>query len=118
MIGTVRMTEPGHQHGRRHLDAPGELREAERDGPLLALLDQEQQREEELVPGDHEDEQGVRGDGRQGQRQADVPHRLQSRAAVDGRRLLEAGRDGVEVVAQHVDRHRGDLGDVDDRQGE
>ena len=45
-----------------------------------------------------------------------VPHRLEAGAAVDGRGLLEAGRDRVEVVAQHVDRDRGHLGDVDDEQ--
>ena len=43
-------------------------------------------------------------------------HGLEAGAAVDGGGLLDAGGNRVEVVAQHVDRDRGHLGDVDDEQ--
>jgi hypothetical protein len=105
-----------HQHGRGNLDASRQLRQTERDRPRVALLDEEEQREQELVPRDHEDEQSVRHQRRHRQRKADPPHRLEPAASVDGRRFFERDRNGREVVPQRVDRHRGDLRDVDDHE--
>jgi hypothetical protein len=65
----VRITDPAISVVAGRLDVL-ELRDAERDGPVVALLDEEEQREQELVPGDHEHEQARRGDRRHGQRAA------------------------------------------------
>ena len=106
---------PGHQRGRRGLDAL-QLGDAQRDGPVVPVLDQEQQREQELVPGHHEDEQPGGRDGRHRERQRDAPDHPQPRAAVHLRRLLERPRHRLEVVAQHVHAHGHGLRDVDDDQ--
>src|SRR4051794_15446891 len=41
---------PSHQHRRGDLEAAGQLRETQRHRPVLAALDEEEEREQELVP--------------------------------------------------------------------
>ena len=63
-MGTVRITDPAISTVLGTSMLPGELRQAQRDRPPVAVLDEEQQREQELVPGDHEDVQSGRHDRR------------------------------------------------------
>ena len=96
----------GHEGGLGDLDRPGELGQAQRHRPVLAVLDQEQQGEQELVPGDHEHEQAGGHDRRHGQGQRDLADDGQAAGPVQGGRLLQALGHRLEVVAQHVDGDR------------
>ena len=104
-----------HRHDdRRGADRP------ERDLELLAAGEEgdrrghrppvrragQRDREEELVPGEDEDQQPGGHDARGAERHHDLAERLEARRPVDQRRLLELARDVAEERGEDVDGQR------------
>ena len=74
--------------------------------------------EQELVPGEGEDDEGGGGDRGRGQRQGDAREGAEIGRAVDQRGLLEFDRQVEEGLAQDDDDERQDEGGVDQDEGQ
>ena len=102
-----------HRHGR---DLGPEIRLAaeivrhlHRIGRDLGARQHE--REQEIVPGEDEGEDGGGEEARARHREDDLPDHLPARAAVDQRAFLELERDVLDVAAHHPD----DIGQAEGR---
>src|SRR5438105_1465326 len=108
------------RRGRHHrapvdaTDAPAEeVRQPERDR-LLRVVVQDDAREDVLVPGRDEGENGRRYKAGRDERQQDAEEGAETGRAVDHRRLLELLWDADQEAAQRPDRERQSEREVDE----
>ena len=101
-----------HEQRRRHRQVPlhlvqrAELRQPDRSDPVVGVLADVQQRQEEVVPGVENREQRHRGDRRLREPQHDGRQDAELAAAVDARRVEVLLGDREEELAQQEDRER------------
>ena len=107
MIGIVTITAAAaiDPIGCVNCDSPGNADSAA--GTVRAAVGRRQRdREQEVVPGEDEDQDRRGEHARRGERHDDLAEGLERRGAVDLRRLLELPRDLAEERRQRVDRQR------------
>ena len=98
-------------HRRRGHEAPVDRRAADQPGDgrrrrPRRFARRQEDREDELVPGEDQREHGGRGDARDQQRQRHPEEGLEPRVAVEHRRVLVLRRDLVDEALHHPDRER------------
>src|SRR5436189_3752526 len=89
---------PGHQRAPEEDVAPDQLGDDADRHRLLLRGREEDQRVDELVPGQGEGEDARRQDARRGDREDDLDHGPHPRSPVDPRALLQLLRDRLEVA--------------------
>src|SRR5918911_1494203 len=88
------------------------LDRARQAGDVVLHEEREDERIDELVPGQREGEDPGRKDARHGERKDDVDHRFHARGAVDAGAFLELARDRLEIAHHQPGAERDEEGRV------